>query len=107
MIEPHYNVYTRIGKSLIPDAGVGIIAICDIPKDEYIFFPDDDELIWIEIDETKDLSAGIKKLYEDFCIKKDHKYGCPVNFNKLTPAWYLNDSDTPKFMQMIIIDLKL
>jgi hypothetical protein len=92
---PHDKVYTRIGISKIPKAGVGIIAIKDIPKDEYIFSPDDDEMVWIAIDKIEDLSVEIKKLYEDFCIKKDNRYGCPINFNKLTPAWYLNNSDIP------------
>jgi hypothetical protein len=92
---PHDNTYTRIGVSKIENAGVGIIAIRDIPKDEFIFFPDDDELVWIEKDKITDLPDKLKKLYIDFCIKKDNLYGCPINFNNLTPAWYLNNSTDP------------
>ena len=32
------------------------------------------------------------KLYDDFCIIKGNKYGCPINFNSLTVGWYLNES---------------
>jgi len=92
---PHDNVYTRIGISQIPNAGVGIIAIKDIPKDTYIFFPDDDKVTWIDESKIDELSNSLKKLYLDFCVKKGKKYGCPINFNKLTPAWYLNNSNNP------------
>jgi len=50
--------------------------------------------------------VGLKRLKYDaypkkskgfikICIKKGEKYGCPTNFNKLTPAWYLNHSVNP------------
>jgi SET domain len=41
------------------------------------------------------LPNEIKKLYKDFCVKKGNKYICPISFNKLTPAWFLNHSDDP------------
>jgi hypothetical protein len=41
------------------------------------------------------LPKEIKRLYNDFCIKKNGKFGCPTNFNKLTPAWFLNHSNSP------------
>ena len=91
---PHYKVYTRIGVSILPNAGVGIIAITKIPKDEYIFFPDDDEIVWVGEERVDNVPDNIKRLYKDFCIKEDNLYGCPVNFNKLTPAWYLNCNPT-------------
>ncbi len=28
-------------------------------------------------------------------MKEDGHYGCPKNFNQLTPSWYLNHSDHP------------
>lgn len=90
---PHYGVYTRIAPSKIH--GVGIIAIRPIQKGTYIFFPDDDKLRWENATEIKRLPKEIKKLYKDFCIKKGRRYGCPVNFNKLTPAWFLNHSTHP------------
>ena len=92
---PHKKVYTRIGVSKIKGAGVGIIAIADIPKDEYIFYPDDDEMVWINENQLNNLAYNVKQLYTDFCVKKDDLFGCPASFNKLTPAWYLNNSDNP------------
>lgn len=90
---PHYGVYTRIGRSKVH--GVGIVAIRPIKKGAYVFFPDDDKLYWIKATAIKRLPIEIKRLYKDFCIKKGERYGCPTNFNKLTPAWFLNHSTNP------------
>jgi SET domain-containing protein len=90
---PHYRVYTRIGRSKIH--GIGVIAIQSIKKGSYIFFPDNDKLIWVNVAKIRHLPKEIQNLYEDFCIKKDGRYGCPINFNKLTPAWFLNHSAKP------------
>jgi hypothetical protein len=38
------------------------------------------------------LPKEIKKLYTDFGVLKDGRYGYPVSFNELTPAWHLNRS---------------
>ena len=32
------------------------------------------------------------RLYEDFCVLQGSEYECPVSFNKLTPAWFVNDA---------------
>ena len=90
---PHYKVFTRIRRS--KTHGVGIHAICDIKKGTYIFYGDDEPIFWVEKRKLKGLSGEIKKLYEDFCIIKGNLYGCPKNFNQLTPSWYLNDSKNP------------
>ena len=50
-------------------------------------------MVWLdkaEIDATQ-MSKGARKLYDDFCVLKDGKYGCPSNFNNLTVGWYLNE----------------
>ncbi len=31
------------------------------------------------------------KLYSDFAVLKNGKYGTPKNFNRITPSWYLNE----------------
>jgi hypothetical protein len=31
----------------------------------------------------------------DFSIIKGALYGCPTSFNRLTPAWYINESKKP------------
>ena len=32
--------------------------------------------------------------YADSAVLNDDRYGCSSSFNRLTPAWYLNDSRT-------------
>lgn len=98
---PHNNVYTRIGISKIKNVnGVGVFAIIDIPKDTFIFQGDKSVLLWFtkkEID-FDNLSEPIKKLYDDFCVRKRgkvFKFGCPDNFNNMPISWYLNNSDNP------------
>jgi SET domain-containing protein len=91
MISPHEQVYTRLGLSKIH--GIGVFAIKKIPKDTNIFSNDIMEVYWFdkkEIDKLN-LDPEIKKLYSDFCIIKDGKYGTPVNFNSITPGWYINE----------------
>jgi len=90
---PHYKVFTRIARSELH--GVGVIAIRQIPKGTFIFGSDDDKLRWVGARSVSRLPKTIKRLYDDFCIKKAGRYGCPTNFNKLTPAWYLNHSSNP------------
>jgi len=90
---PHDGVYARLQPSRIH--GVGVFAIRAIPKGTYIFPEDDDELVWIDQESLATLSGEEKRFYDDFCIIRDKQYGCPQSFNKLTPAWYLNESSTP------------
>jgi hypothetical protein len=98
---PHEGVYTRLKPS--PIHGVGVFAICRIPKGTYVFEPDDDTLVSVCADETKDLPPEVRRLYEDFCVLKDDTYECPASLNKLTPAWFLNKSKHPN----IAADLSL
>lgn len=86
---PHEGVYTRLYCS--PIHGVGIVAIRDIKKNTLIFEGDDEDLIWIGKREIVNLPPEVRKLYDDFAVIKGDKYGCPANFNLLTPAWYLNE----------------
>lgn len=93
---PHDGVYARLQGSNIH--GVGVFAIRDIPQGTYIFPDDDDEIVWIEKKKLSGLDPNLRKLYDDFCIIKGDLYGCPANFNRLTPAWYFNESHTPNVM---------
>ena len=90
---PHHKVFARIARSKIH--GVGVVAIRNIKKGTPIFYGDDEEIIWVEKKRIKRLADGVKQLYDDFCIIKGDLYGCPKNFNQLTPAWYLNHSQKP------------
>jgi hypothetical protein len=90
---PHERVYARLMPSQIH--GVGVVAIESIPKGTYVFEPDDDALISVPAGATKSLSPVVRRLYDDFCVLKSDKYECPSSFNKLTPAWFLNNSKDP------------
>src|ERR1022692_3464282 len=92
---PHHKVYTRLGVSKIH--GIGVFAITDIEKGMPLFEFDNTEMVWVSAKELENLPPKIKQLYEDFCVIKADKtmYGCPVNFNQLTMAWYMNHSDDP------------
>lgn len=90
---PHVGVYARLQASKIH--GIGVFAIRNIPKGTYVFPQDDEELVWINKRELVGLSAELRKLYDDFCVIKGDLYGCPSDFNKLTPTWYFNESQTP------------
>lgn len=90
---PHDRVYARLQPSRIH--GVGVFAIKDIPKGTYIFPDDNEKLVWIHKRMFENLEPEQRKLYEDFCIIRGDLYGCPRSFNKLTPAWYFNESSKP------------
>lgn len=90
---PHDEVYTRLAPSELH--GVGVFAIRAIPRGAQLFTGDEGEMRWIRREQLGRLPAPIRKLYADFCVKKGPLLGCPTSFNNLTPAWYLNHSDTP------------
>lgn len=90
---PHFGVYVRLKRSRIH--GVGVFAIRDIPKGTYVFRGDKDKMVWVKASATDRLDKEVKRLYQGFCVSRDGKYGCPRNFNLLTPGWYLNHSRKP------------
>jgi hypothetical protein len=101
---PHAATYARVSVSNAPPSkefparnpGVGVFAVKDIPKGTLIFAPDDDSTITISSAQVATLPSELRSLYEDFCPQSAAgDYTCPLNFNKLTVAWYLNDSDVP------------
>jgi SET domain-containing protein len=89
----HKHVFTRLKPS--PIHGVGVFAIIRIKKGTRLFQDENDEITWIDEKEVRHLPKGLKKLYDDFAVVKDGKYGCLSNFNRLTMGWYLNDSNDP------------
>jgi hypothetical protein len=86
---PDVNSFTRLRRSKIH--GIGVFAIRDIPKDTNIFSDDRSEMAWIKRSEVEGKSGEIRKLYDDFCVIKNDKYGCPKGFNNLTVSWYINE----------------
>jgi len=94
-IAPHSSVFTRLRPSKVAEGGVGVFAIRKIPKGTSIFPDDSDAMVWVEEESLSKLPKAIRKLYDDFSIIKGKKYACPPTFNRLTPAWYLNESKKP------------
>jgi uncharacterized protein len=92
---PHSKSYVRLKPSEIPDAGVGVFAIVDIPKDVIIFQFDNSEINWIKEEEIKNLPPEIQEMYRHFSVEKDGMLGAPKHFNQMTPAWYINHSKNP------------
>ncbi len=90
---PHYKVFVRLAPSKIH--GVGVFAIIPIKKGTYVFGSDDAEMVWVKKSSIRQLPKPIRKLYQDFCVPKNNRYGCPNNFNNLTLSWYLNHSINP------------
>lgn len=74
---------------------MGVFAILEIKEGTDIFEPDDDDLVSVNVNDIKNLSDTIRKLYEDFCVLRGVKYDCPSSFNALKPAWFLNHSKSP------------
>ncbi len=90
---PHADVYVRLKSSRIH--GVGVFAIRDIPKGANICADDNSKMIWIKASHVKGMSDDMRKLYSDFGVLKNGKYGCPKSFNMLTVGWYINHSKHP------------
>lgn len=90
---PHESVYTRIKPSRLH--GVGVFAIQRIPKGARIFAGDDEGFHWIPRHSLGRLSAETRRLYDDFAVIREDRYGCPRNFNLMTVSWYLNESRKP------------
>jgi FRG domain-containing protein/SET domain-containing protein len=91
---PHRGVYVRLRPSKIDKAGVGVFAIRRIPAGTRLFADENEEVTWIsKTSLPKD--GPLRRLYDDFAIIKGGRYGCPTSFNRLTPAWFLNEAKKP------------
>ena len=87
---PHHGAKARIGVSSL--SGVGVFALHAIEEGEAIFPGDNEGIVWIgrTVLESAELSEADKAFYRDFAIFKADRCGCPADFGKLTPCWYLN-----------------
>jgi len=88
---PHRDVYTRLRPSTIH--GVGVFAIRKIKKGTSLFGGDNEEMLWVEERRLPRWPREVRRLYEDFPVIKEGRYGCPKNFNRLTMSWYLNEPE--------------
>lgn len=91
---PHSGVYVRLRPSSLQKNGVGVFAVKGIPENKRIFAHENEEISWKK---KQSIPKGgvLRKMYDDFAIIKGDLYGCPTSFNRLTPAWFLNESKTP------------
>jgi hypothetical protein len=88
---PHEKVYVRLRLSALH--GIGVFAIERIPKGTNLFANDQVDLVWVDktsLDRAR-LTPAQRAFYHDFGIARGDTIGCPVNFNNLTPGWYLNE----------------
>lgn len=91
---PHEGVFVRLGVSAVH--GIGVFALCPIARGTRIFANDGMPVRWVEqaaLDRAG-LSAAQARLYYDFGVRRGDRIGCPLNFNYLTPSWYLNEPPT-------------
>jgi hypothetical protein len=88
---PHQSVYTRLRPSGVHKGGVGVFAITKIRKGSLLFEGDNEEMLWVVESRIPKKPKEIRRLYEDFPVIRDRRYGCPPTFNRLTVAWYLNE----------------
>ena len=95
------EVYARIGVSKIKGAGVGVIAIRDIPKGVNPFRVLGKECtgvkgIKVKKSEVEKLDKNVKKLVKDFIAPSKDYYSIPrTGLNSLDISFYLNHSDKP------------
>ena len=88
---PHEGVFVRLGVSAVH--GIGVFALCPIARGTRIFANDGMPVRWVEqaaLDRAG-LSPAQARLYHDFGVRRGDRIGCPLNFNYLTPSWYLNE----------------
>jgi len=90
---PHEGALTRLRPSRVH--GIGVFAIRRIRKGARLFKGDSDEMRWVEEGHLGRLPNEVRRLYMDFAVLKDGRYGCPTSFNRLTQSWYLNESKKP------------
>jgi hypothetical protein len=88
---PHAHVYTRLRPSTAAKGGVGVFAIRKIKRGTNLFQGENEEMLWVQEKEFSRQPKQIRKLYDDFAVAKDGRYGCPQSFNRLTIGWYLNE----------------
>jgi hypothetical protein len=89
---PHEGVYARL-RPTRKSGGIGVFAIRKIRKDAPVFAGENEEVLWLDKGSVSPrTSHEVRKLYSDFALARDGRYGCPPNFNRLTMAWYLRQT---------------
>ena len=90
---PHSGVYARLRPNGAGANGIGVFAIAEIKKDSAVFAGENEEIMWFAKGLTpRDKNIRIEKLYEDFALERNGRFGYPPTFNRLTMAWYLRQT---------------
>ena len=90
---PHSGVYARLQSNGAGADGIGVFAITEIKKDSAVFAGENEEIVWFTKGLTpRDKNMRIEKLYEDFGLERNGRFGYPPTFNRLTMAWYLRQT---------------
>lgn len=87
-----------------PIEGIGVFALCDIPKGcRDMFGKPDDAGEWITVskNEIESLPAHAQFLVGNYCLYDDENYFVPANgFKKMDISLFLNHSDQPNIISI-------
>ncbi len=76
--------------------GIGVFAIRDIPRGLDPFLGDYNGTVLVPQAVVEGIGdPEVRGIYLAFCPLVDGKYLAPVDFNRMTIAWYMNHSDQP------------
>lgn len=96
------NTYVMLKPS--PLEGVGVFAICDIPKGcrEMFGKPDtSDEWITLSKKEVETLPSAAQFMIGNYCLYDQDNYFVPAHgFKKMDVALFLNHSDSPNIVSI-------
>ena len=88
---PHNGVFVRLGVSDIHR--IGVFAGQPVAAGANVFFNDTREISWVprSLLADRSLDEFHRRFHEGFAIRRGDGFGCPANFNLLSPGWYVNE----------------
>lgn len=96
------NTWVMIKPS--PIEGIGVFALCDIPKGcRSMFSRANEQEKWIPVSKTEvdHLPAHAKALIENYCLYDDENYFVPdYGFKKMDLVNFLNHADIPNIISI-------
>lgn len=73
--------------------GVGVFATEDIKKDTHLrLFGDEETIDFRSLVRNKE---DVPELFQGYCMDRDEKLICPMDFGQMHVGWYLNHSNSP------------
>lgn len=88
---PERGVMTKLRPSKVSPGNIGVFAFAGIKKGTRPFQGENEEIVWIEkkVIAGRKLSSVIRQMYKEHTLERGDRLGCPLTFNRLTIAWYL------------------